>query len=372
MKETFAHFKKLAVSTMVATTLAFSVATPSTAEERSLNIYNWSDYIDNDVLKEFTEKTGIKVNYDVFDSNELLETKLSAGSSGYDLVVPTANFLARQIEAKIFQKLDKTKLPNLANSWDMVNERVAVYDPGQEYSVNYLWGTIGVGYSEEKVKKLLPDAPVDSWDMVFKPEVASKLAECGIYLLDSSTDIIPPALKYLGLDPNDFSKDNLKKAEELLLKVRPYIKKFHSSEFITALANGDICVAVGFSGDIFQAESRAAEAKNGITVKYVIPKEGSTMWFDQMAIPADAKNVAEAHEFINFVMEPKNIARISNAVSYANGNKPSQEFINKEILENPAIYPTEEVMKNLFTVKTLDNSTQRLFNRSWTTIKSGQ
>lgn len=372
MKKTLSHFKKLAVSVMVATTLALSVSTANAAEERSLNIYNWSDYIDNDVLKEFTEKTGIKVNYDVFDTNELLETKLLAGASGYDLVVPSANFLGRQIEAGVFQKLDKTKIPNLSHAWDMVSERIAAYDPGNEHSVNYLWGTIGIGYSEEKVKKLLPDAPVDSWDLVFKPEVASKLAECGIYVLDSPSEIIPPAMKYLGLDPKDLSADNLKKAEELLTKVRPYIKKFHSSEYITALANGDICVAVGYSGDIFQAESRAAEAKNGITVKYTVPKEGSLMWFDQMAIPKDAKNVAEAHEFINFVMEPKNIARISDAVSYANGNKASQEFIKKEITGNPAIYPTEDVLKNLFTMLPFDTKTQRLVNRSWTTVKSGQ
>ena len=184
MKETLAHFKKLAVSVILASTLALS-ASVATAEERSLNVYNWSDYIDNEVLKEFTEKTGIKVNYDVFDTNELLETKLLAGSSGYDLVVPSANFLGRQIQAGVFQKLDKSKIPNLSNTWDMINERLAAYDPGNEYSVNYLWGTIGIGYSEEKVKKLLPDAPVDSWDLVFKPENASKLAECGIYVLDS-------------------------------------------------------------------------------------------------------------------------------------------------------------------------------------------
>ena len=371
MKLTVAHFKQAAMSVMVTAALVLST-TSVQAEDRSLNIYNWSDYIDNDILKEFTEKTGIKVNYDVFDTNELLETKLLAGSSGYDLVVPSANFLGRQIEAGVFQKLDKTKIPNLQYSWDMINERLAAYDPGNEYSVNYLWGTIGVGYSEEKVKKILPEAPVDSWDLVFKPENASKLAECGIYVLDSPTEIIPPAMKYLGLDPKDLSTDNLKKVEELLTKVRPYIKKFHSSEYISALANGDICVAVGYSGDIFQSASRAEEAKNGITVKYFVPKEGSLMWFDQMAIPKDAKNVTEAHEFINFVMEPKNMARISNAVSYANGNKASQEFIKPEIKDNPAIFPTEDVLKNLFTMLPFDSKTQRLVNRSWTTIKSGQ
>ncbi len=371
MHTTVSRFKKLALAAAVA--LAASLAAPlANAEERTLNVYNWSDYVDDSVLKEFTEKTGIKVNYDVFDSNEVLETKLLAGSSGYDLVVPSAQFLARQIEAGVFQKLDKTKLPNLTHAWDVVTNRTATYDPDNAHSVNYLWGTTGIGYSEEKVKKLLPDAPVNSWDMVFKPEVASKLAECGIYMMDSPSEVIPSAMKYLGLSEKDVTADNLKKVEEMFAKVRPYIKKFHSSEYISALANGDICVAVGYSGDMFQAKSRAEEAKNGITIQYAIPKEGAQMWFDQMAIPVDAKHVAEAHEFINFVMEPKNIAKISNFVAYANGNKASQEFVDKALLENPAVYPTEDVLKGLYTMQPWDSKTQRLVNRSWTTIKSGQ
>ena len=371
MHITISRFKKLALAAAIA--LAATLVAPlAIAEERTLNVYNWPDYVDESVLKEFTEKTGIKVNYDVFNSYEVLETKLLAGSSGYDLVVIGAPFLARRIEAGVFHKLDKTKLPNLTHAWDVITNRTATYDPDNAYSVNYLWGTTGIGYSEEKVKKLLPDAPVNSWDMVFKPEVASKLAECGIYMVDFYHDAIPAAMKYLGLSGNDVTADNLKKVEEVFAKVRPYIKEASPSEYISALANGDICVAVGYSGDMFQAKAQAEKAKNGITIQYVIPKEGTLMWFDQMAIPADAKHVAEAHEFINFVMEPKNIAKISNFVAYANGNKASQEFLDKALLENPAVYPTEDVLKSLYTIRPWDSETQLLVNRSWTTIKSGQ
>jgi putrescine transport system substrate-binding protein len=350
--------------------LGMSVAT---AEDKVLNVYNWSDYIDDSVLKGFTEKTGIKVNYDVFDSNEILETKLLAGSSGYDLVVPTAHFLSRQIQAGVFQKLDKDKIPNLKNMWDVIEERTALYDEGNQYSVNYLWGTTGIGYVEEKVKEALgEDVSLDSWDLVFNPEYAEKLAKCGIHWLDAPTEVIPAMEKYLGLDPANTDADSLAKVEELAAKVRPYIQKFHSSEYIGALANGDICVAIGWSGDVFQAQARAEESKTGMTVQYVIPKEAAQMWFDMMTIPADAKNVDEAHQFINYLMEPENIAKISNYVAYANGNKASQALLDKEILDNPAIYPTEEVLGRLYTVKAFEGKLQRLVTRSWTKIKSGQ
>ena len=353
----------------LATTLSMPL---SVAADRTLNIYNWSDYIDDSVLKDFEEKNGIKVNYDVFDSNEVLETKLLAGSSGYDLVVPSAHFLSRQIEAGVFAKLDKDKLPNLKNMWDMVLERTATYDPGNEHAINYLWGTTGIGYNVDKVKALLPDVPVDSWDLVFKPENISKLAECGVFMLDQPTEILPSVMKYMGMDIKDTSQENLDKVEELMMKIRPHVKKFHSSEYISALANGDICVAVGWSGDIFQAKSRAEEAKNDVKIEYSIPKEGAQMWFDMMAMPADAKNVEEAYLFMNYIMEPEVIAKITNYVAYANGNKASQEFVDKEILDNPSIYPTEDVLKGLYTMHTYDPKTQRLTNRLWTKIKSGE
>jgi len=359
-------------TSILAISLCVSTATHAADEARSLNVYNWSDYIDESILTDFTKETGIKVNYDVFDTNELLETKLLTGASGFDVVVPSANFVTRQIAAGAFQKLDKSKLTNLDNVWDKIAKATEVYDPGGQYTVNYLWGTTGIGYVKEKVTAILPDAPLNSWDMLFDPAVAGKLAECGIYWLDAPTEMIPAAMHYLGLDPGDFSKENLEKAEEAVAKVRPFVKKFHSSEFISGLANGDICVAAGYSGDVLQARDRADEAKNGNTVVYTIPKEGAQMWFDQLAIPIDAKNKAEAYEFINYLLRPEVIAKASNYVNYANGNITSQKFVDKSVLEDTAIYPDEETMKGLYAILSPEGKQQRLVNRSWTRIKSGQ
>ncbi|TIL75844.1 MAG: polyamine ABC transporter substrate-binding protein [Mesorhizobium sp.] len=342
------------------------------AQERVVNVYNWSDYIDSSIIDDFTKETGIKVTYDTFDSNELLETKLLAGGSGYDVVVPTANFLARQIQAGVFQKLDKSKLPNISNMWDVVSERTTKYDPGNEYSINYMWGTVGLGYNIKKVQEALGTDKIDSWDVFFNPEKLAKLKDCGVYVLDSPSDILPNAFKYLGIDPETKSPDDFAKAEEVMLKVRPYIRKFHSSEYINALANGDICLAVGWSGDVFQARDRATEANQGVEIAYSVPKEGAEMWFDQMAIPADAPHVAEAHEFLNYMMKPEVIAKASNFVFYANGNKASQQFIDKEILEDPAIYPDEATLAKLFTITPYDSKTQRVVTRTWTRIVTGQ
>lgn len=342
------------------------------AQERVVNVYNWSDYIDESILEEFTAATGIRVVYDVFDSNEILETKLLAGGSGYDVVVPTGAFLARQIQAGVFQKLDKAKLPNLANAWTVVTERTAKYDPGNEYSINYMWGTTGIGYNKAKVKEALGTDVIDSWSAVFDPASMEKLASCGVYMLDSPTDILPSVFTYLGIDPNTTNPDDFAKAEEAMLKVRPFIRKFHSSEFINAIANGDICVAVGYSGDLFQARDRAVEAGQGVEIAYAIPKEGAQMWFDQLAIPADASHVAEAHEFLNFMMRPEVIAKASNYIFYANGNLPSQELLAPEVRQDPAIYPDEATLGKLFTVQPYDSRTQRLVTRAWTRIVTGQ
>ncbi|MEO3386443.1 polyamine ABC transporter substrate-binding protein [Mesorhizobium sp. CAU 1741] len=358
----------LSTASLVAATLAV----PAMAQERVVNVYNWSDYIDDSLIQEFTDKTGIRVVYDVFDSNELLETKLLAGGSGYDIVVPTGSFLARQIQAGVFQKLDKEKLPNLANMWDVVTERTDKYDPGGEYSINYMWGTVGIGYNIQKVSEILGTETIDSWDVLFKPENAEKFADCGIYMLDSPTDMIPIVLNYLGLDPNSHEAEDFEKAEEVLLSIRPSIRKFHSSEYINALANGDICMAVGWSGDVLQARDRAAEADQGVGVAYVAPKEGTQMWFDQMAIPSDATNVDEAHEFLNFIMEPEVMAKATNYVYFANGNLASQEFIDPEVIEDPAIYPDKAALATLFTHLPYDSRTQRLVTRSWTRIVTGQ
>ena len=351
---------------------ALLAATAISSAAGELKIYNWSDYIDDSVITDFEAETGIKVTYDVFDSNEVLETKLLAGSTGYDIVVPTGTFLMRQIQAGVFQKLDKSKLPNLKNMWDVVSTQTAKYDPDNAYSINYMWGTTGVGYNVGEVKEHVGKMPANAWDLVFKPELAAKMKECGIHILDAPTEMLPSALLYLGKDPNSHDKDDLAAATELFQSVRPYIQKFHSSEYINALANGDICLAIGWSGDVFQARDRAAEANNGVEVNYVIPSGGAQMWFDQMAIPADAKNVEEAHLFLDYIMRPEVIAKASNYVYYANGNLASQALLEKDVIEDPAVYPDETTANSLFVHMPYPPKVQRVATRSWTKIKSGQ
>jgi putrescine transport system substrate-binding protein len=346
---------------------------PGAAQEHVVNVYNWSDYIAPTVIEDFTRQTGIKVRYDTFDSNDTLETKLLAGKSGYDVVVPTAFFLERQIKAGVFQKLDKSKLPNLVNLWPEIAQRLAVYDPGNLYAVNYMWGTTGFGYNAKKARAALgADAKIDSWDMVFKPQNLAKLKDCGVHMLDSSDDVLPAALNYLGLDPNSKTEPDLQKAADLVAKVRPFVRKFHSSEYLDALASGEICFAVGFSGDFKQAQKRAAEAKNGVDIVYVIPSEGAQLWFDNLAIPKDAKNVAEAHAFIDYLQKPEVAARNSNFISYANGNLASQKFIDQAILDDRTVYPDAATMNRLYTIKAYDAATQRLMNRLWTRVKTGR
>ncbi|MGF1630695.1 MAG: polyamine ABC transporter substrate-binding protein [Kiloniellaceae bacterium] len=354
---------------MVAFALAFG---PAAAQEKVVNVYNWSDYIDESILADFEKETGIKVVYDVFDSNEVLETKLLAGGSGYDVVVPTGTFLARQIQAGVFAKLDKSKLPNLANMWDVVEERTVKYDPGNDYSINYMWGTTGLGYNEEKILERMPDAPVNSWDLLLNPEVVSKFADCGIHVLDAPTELIPAALNYIGEDPDSQDPAVIAKAEGVLMAIRPYIQKFHSSEYINGLANGDICLAHGWSGDVLQARDRADEAGNGVTIKYVAPDEGALMWFDQMAIPADAPHSDNAHAFLNFIMTPEAIAKASNYVYFANGNQASQAFLDEEVIGDPAIYPTPAALETLYTTSPYEPSVQRVVTRLFTKVKSGQ
>jgi putrescine transport system substrate-binding protein len=343
------------------------------AEERTVNFYNWSNYVAPGVLEDFTRETGIKVVYDTFDANETLETRLLAGKSGYDVVVPTAYFLQRQIKANVFQKLDKSKLPNLANAWPVVTERLAIYDPGNLYAANYMWGTTGIGYNVRVVQKLLgPDAKIDSWDIVFKPENLAKFKDCGVHMLDSADDIFPAALSYLGLDPNSTKQADMEKAADLLIKIRPFVRKFHSSEYLSALATGEICFVVGWSGDILQARSRAAEAKNDIAVGYAIPREGAQMFFDNLVIPADARNVNEAYELINYLYRPEVAAKNSNFLSYANGNLASQKLVDPQILNDKNIYPDQATLAKLFVITARDPATQRVINRLWTKVKTGR
>lgn len=350
------------------------LAAPAAAqEEKVLNIYNWSDYIAEDTIPDFEERTGIDVNYDVFDSNEVLEAKLLTGSSGYDLVVPTANFMARQIQAGAFQELNKDALPNLANMDEALMERVAVHDPENAHSIIYMWGTTGFGYNVEMIDERMPDAPVDSWDMMLDPEVVANFADCGVAILDApSTDVIPIVLNYLGLDPNSDDRDDLAKAEAHLKELRPHVRYFHSSQYINDLANGDVCLAMGWSGDILQARDRADEAGQGVEVDYVIPKEGTVLWFDMMAIPADAPHPENAHAFLNYLMEPEVTAAITNYVYYANANAAATEFVEDEVKNDPGIYPSDEVKEKLFGVTTKSARYDRNVTRSWTSVKTGR
>ncbi|MGD1882447.1 MAG: polyamine ABC transporter substrate-binding protein [Paracoccaceae bacterium] len=343
-----------------------------TAMAEEVRVYNWSDYIDEGLLTKFEEETGIDLIYDVFDSNEVLETKMLAGGSGYDVVVPSGTFLQRQIAAGAFQELDKSQLPNAENLWDVIKDRTAEYDPGNAYSINYMWGTTGIGVNVAKVQEVLgDDAAIGSLDLIFDPANMEKLASCGVHFLDAPTEIIPAALQYIGEDPDSHDPDVIARTEPVLMAVRPYVQKFHSSEYINALANGDICVAVGWSGDILQARDRAAEADNGVEIAYNAPTEGALMWFDQMAIPADAPNPEAAHTFLNFIMDAQNMAAASNYVYYANGNAASKEFLAEDVIGDVAIYPDEATLANLYTVTPYPARVQRTVTRLWTKIKSG-
>ena len=355
-----------------ATFAVVTAATPGFGQDR-LNIYNWSDYIAEDTIEKFEAETGIDVTYDVYDSNEVLEAKLLAGSSGYDLVVPTSDFLRRQVQGGIYLPLDRSKIPNWDNLDPAMMEAAATYDEGNEHAVIYMWGTTGVGYNVDMVRERLgDDAPTDSFDLILNPEYAEKLADCGIAILDSQAEVIEPVLNYLGHDPHTQDPDLLEEAAAALETILPYVRYFHSSQYITDLANGEICAAMGWSGDVFIAADRAAEADNGVEIAYTIPKEGTVQWFDMMAIPADAPNPDAAHAFINFVLQPEIIADITNYVYYPNAVPASKEFIEAEIVDDPSIYPPQEVLDNLFPSGFLEPRTERILTRLWTRVRTGQ
>ncbi len=368
--------KKARTSWVVAAAAIGAFAIGAHAAEKVVNVYNWSDYIAEDTLDKFTKATGIKVVYDVFDSNDVVEAKLLAGNTGYDVVVPSAHFLGRQINAGVFMPIDRSKIPNYKNLDTEFMANIARVDPGNQFAVPYLWGTTGIGYNPEKVKAALgEDAPLDSWDLIFKPENLAKLSKCGVSILDEAAEVIPTVLNYLGKDPNDFKANETLvpgDVQALLMKLRPHVTYFHSSKYINDLANGDICVALGWSGDIFQAAARAEEAKNGVTVEYVIPKEGAGIWVDMLAIPKDAKHPQNAYAFINFLLQPDIMAGITNYVWYANGVPASTPMIEKEILEHPGIYPSEETKKKMFTFAVVPPKVDRIYTRAWTTVKTGK
>lgn len=370
LASTFSAQKLLVASAILATGMFSAVGAQA---EEILKVYNWNDYIAEDTLANFQKETGIRVIYDVFDSNEVVEAKLLSGHSGYDIVVPSNDFLAKQVKMGAFAPLDKSMLPNMKNLNVALMKQLEKADPENKYAVPYLWGTTGIGYNIDKVKEVLgEEPPFDSLELIFNPKYAEKISKCGFSLMDSADEMMAQGLTYLGLDPNSTNPEDYVKAGEVISAVRPYVTYFHSSRYITDLANGDICVAFGFSGDMFQAAARADEAENGQRIDYSIAKEGANLWFDMLAIPADAENIKNAHIFINYLMRPDVIAAISNYVAYANPNDPAQELVDEEVRTNPAIYPTKEVMDRLYVRDMRPLKAQRAMTREWTKVKSNQ
>lgn len=360
--------KKLLAAALCGLTLAGAAQ----AADRELKVYNWFDYITPETLTKFKQDSGIKLTYDIFDTNEALEAKLLTGNSGYDLVVPSNVFLAKQVEAGVFQKLDRSKLPNWQHLDPQLMKLIEANDPGNQYAVPYMYGTVLIGFNPDKVKAALGDnAPVDSWDLIFKEENIAKLKDCGVALLDSPSEILPLALHYLGLPPNSTEPGDYAKAEQLLSKIRPHVRYFHSSKYMSDIANGEICVAVGYSGSFSQAANNAKQANNGVTVDMRLPKEGAPIWFDMMAIPKDAKNIDEAHAFINYLLQPQVIAPISDFVGYPNPNKDATALVAESIRNNPNLYPTAEAMQKLYTLEPLPRAAERARTRAWSKIKTG-
>jgi putrescine transport system substrate-binding protein len=351
--------------------LAF-VAGPALAQKQ-VDVYNWSDYIAEDQLKVFSQETGVKVNYTTYDSNEILDAKLKTGHSGYDIVVPTASpFFVRQLAANLFLQLDRSKLKNWGNLDPRITDQLAKYDPGNAHAIPWMWGTVGIGYNVAEIKRRMADAPVDSLAMIFDPALVSRFVDCGVMVLDSPTDVLPAALEYLGLDPDSKNTADLKKAADVIKAVRPYIRKFHSSEYINALAGGDICLAFGYSGDILQARDRAAKATEKREIAYAIPREGALLWIDVAAIPKDAPHPDEAYQFLDFMLDPKVAAASSTITGYANGNAAATRLLDKSISENPEVYPPDAVRSKLYTITAANAEQLRERTRLWTAIKTGR
>jgi putrescine transport system substrate-binding protein len=349
-----------------------SAGASGAADEKVLNVYNWSDYIDKTVIPDFEKETGIKVNYDVFDSNEVLETKLLTGHTNYDVVVPSGPFLERQIAAGVYRKLDKALLPNLRNIDPEIAKTAAVYDPGNQYADDYMWITSGPGYNVARIRERMPDAPVDTWRMFFDPAVISKFKDCGVSVLDAPTEVVGTVLLYLGKDPNSQSPEDLKAAEQVLMSIKPYVRYVHSSRYIDDLANGEICLAFGWSGDVKQAHDRAQEAGKGLDIAYSLPKQGAVRNLDMLAIPADAPHVKNAHLFIDFLLRPDIAARNTNALKYANGDLPDNPAIDAKVRSDPGVYPPADMLPKLVPERAKTPEFSRLLNRTWTRFKTGQ
>jgi putrescine transport system substrate-binding protein len=353
--------------------LTVLLAATARAEERVVNVYNWTDYIDPAAIERFQTETGIHVRYDIFDSLEALEGKLLAGHSGYDVVVPTSEpTFSRLIRAGALQPLDRAKLPHWAGLDPALMRRVATSDPGNRYGVIYLWGTIGLGMIPDKVRALAPDAPLDSWDLLFRPENARRIAPCGITMLDSATDVIPSVLRYVGRDPDSTDPADLAAVEAVLTGIRPFIRNFASSAAVNAIAGGETCLVFSYSGDMVQAAARADEAGRGVHVRYSAPREGAQLWFDMLAVPADAPHPAEALAFIDFVLRPAVMAGITNKVRYANAVPASRPDIRPAIANDPDIYPPPEQMAKFFTVGAVPPAAERARTRMWSRFKAGR
>ena len=359
---------RLALGTM----LVMAASSAAVAQNKVVNVYNWAEYTAPDTIPGFEKETGIKVRYDVYDSNDTLQAKLLAGKSGYDVVVPSTHYASRQIEAGLFQKLDKSKIPNWKYLDPEIMALVATVDPGNEHAIPWGYGTNGLGYNVTKVKQIMgDDVDLASWDMIFKPENAAKLKECGISMLDEAAQVFPAVLKYLGKDPNSTNAADYQAAMEVLKKIRPYIRQFSSSGYIDELAVGDLCMVYGFSGDVMIARKRAQDAKKPYEVNYFIPKGGAPAWFDLMVIPKDAPHPEEALAFINYIETPKVHAAITNTMFYPNANKEARQYVNKDVAENPMIYPPADVSKTLYVIKALPLNISRLQNKLWSELKLG-
>ena len=338
----------------------------------SVRIYNWTDYIAPDTLKQFEKSSGLGTHYDVYDSNETLDAKLMAGRSGYDVVFPSNHFMARQIQGGALKPLDRSKLPGWDNLNPVLMKALETNDPGNQHGFPYLWGSTGIGYNVDKVRAVLgDDVAVDSWDLIFQPENLHKLAQCGVAILDNGPELLPMALHYLGLPHHSQNLDDYKKAEALLMEMRKNVSYFHSSKYVGDLANGDICVAVGFSGDIMQAGKRADEAGNGVKIEYVIPKEGAPIWFDMVAMPVDAPNEEAGYAFMSYLLQPQVMADISNHVHYANGNAKADSLVDPQLKNDPAVYPPEAIMGKLYALEAMPLKIDRVRTRIWTRVKSG-
>ena len=347
-------------------------AAGAAAEDKVLHVYNWVDYVGPTTIADFEARTGIKVVYDTYDANEILETKMLTGRSGYDVVFPSAVPLARQVGAGAIRALDKAKLPNLAHMDPFVMEHIAQDDPGNAHAIPYMWGTAGIGYNPAKVEKALGTRTIDSWGALFNPAVASKLAKCGIAFMDVPEDTFMVARLYLGRDANSQDTKDLEAAEALLKRVRPYIRYFNTSQLVSDLASGEVCVAISWNGYVIQARDRGAAASAPVEIAYAIPKEGSFIWFDTAAIPADAPHPGNAHRFLDYLMEPEVIAKVSNAIGYANGNLDSLPFLEGHLRDDPAVYPPESVRLKLVPDTPEDPGYKREASRAWTRVKTGQ